>query len=57
MYAAHLVVNQRVLYDVPAPTVVLYTLSAMAVTVSVGYGGGRAGHAADGRGVAGGAAR
>ncbi len=37
MYAAHLVVNQRVLYDVPAPTVALYTLSGMAVTVSVGY--------------------
>jgi drug/metabolite transporter (DMT)-like permease len=36
-YAAHLAVNQRVLYDVPAPTVALYTLSAMAVTVSVGY--------------------
>ena len=37
-YAAHLAVNQRVLYDVPAPTVALYTLTAMAVTVSVGYG-------------------
>jgi len=37
LYAAHLVVNQRVLYDVPAPTVALYTLSGMAVTVSVGY--------------------
>lgn len=37
MFAAHLMVNQRVLYDVPAPTVALYTLSAMAVTVSVGY--------------------
>jgi drug/metabolite transporter (DMT)-like permease len=36
-YAAHLAVNQRVLYDVPAPTVALYTLSAMAVTVTVGY--------------------
>jgi len=36
-YAAHLAVNQRVLYDVPAPTVALYTLSAMAITVSVGY--------------------
>ncbi len=36
-YAAHLAVNQRVLYDVPAPTVALYTLTAMAVTVSVGY--------------------
>ena len=37
MYAAHLVVSQRVLYDVPAPTVALYNLTAMAVTVSVGY--------------------
>jgi drug/metabolite transporter (DMT)-like permease len=37
MYAAHLVVSQRVLYDVPAPTVALYNLSAMAVTVSIGY--------------------
>jgi drug/metabolite transporter (DMT)-like permease len=36
-YAAHLAVNQRVLYDVPAPTVALYTLTAMAITVSVGY--------------------
>ena len=36
-YAAHLAVNQRVLYDVPAPTVALYTLTAMAVTVSIGY--------------------
>ena len=37
MYAAHLAVNQRVLYDVPAPTVALYTLTAMAATVSVGF--------------------
>ncbi|MEP7357045.1 MAG: DMT family transporter [Anaerolineales bacterium] len=37
MYAAHLAVNQRVLYDVPAPTVALYTLSAMALTVTLGY--------------------
>jgi|SRR5688572_1234730 drug/metabolite transporter (DMT)-like permease len=36
-YAAHLAVNQRVLYDVPAPTVALYTLTAMAATVGVGY--------------------
>jgi drug/metabolite transporter (DMT)-like permease len=36
-YAAHLAVNQRVLYDVPAPTVALYTLTAMAVTVTAGY--------------------
>ncbi len=36
-YAAHLAVNQRVLYDVPAPTVALYTMTGMAVTVSAGY--------------------
>lgn len=36
-YAAHLAVNQRVLYDVPAPTVALYTVTAMSITVSVGY--------------------
>ncbi len=29
-------VNQRVLFDVPAPTVALYTLTAKAVTVSIG---------------------
>lgn len=34
MYAVHLPVNQRVLYDIPAPTVTLYTLLAMsAVTL------------------------
>ncbi len=38
MYALHLAVNQRVLYDVPAPTVTLYTLSAMGFTVAVAYG-------------------
>ena len=36
-YAVHLAVNQRVLYDVPAPTVALYTLTAMGVTVTLGY--------------------
>ena len=36
-YAIHLALNQRVLYDVPAPTVALYTLTAMAGTVTVGY--------------------
>ncbi len=36
-YAVHLAVNQRVLYDVPAPTVALYTLTAMGVTVTIGY--------------------
>jgi drug/metabolite transporter (DMT)-like permease len=37
LYALHLTVNQRVLYDMPAPTVTLYTLTAMAGTVSLGY--------------------
>jgi drug/metabolite transporter (DMT)-like permease len=37
LYAGHLVVNQRVLYDVPAPTVALYTLTGMAVVVVLGY--------------------
>lgn len=38
MYALHLAVNQRVLYDMPAPTVTVYTLTAMAITVGVAYG-------------------
>jgi drug/metabolite transporter (DMT)-like permease len=38
LYALHLAVNQRVLYDVPAPTVTLYTLTAMTMTVAVAYG-------------------
>jgi len=33
LYAAHLPVNQRVLYDIPAPTVTLYTLFAMSMVV------------------------
>jgi drug/metabolite transporter (DMT)-like permease len=32
-YAFHLIVNQWVLYEVPAPTVTLYTLLAMSVVV------------------------
>lgn len=36
-YALHLAVNQRVLYDVPAPTVTLYTLTAMSLTVFSAY--------------------
>jgi len=32
-YAIHLPVNQRVLYDVPAPTVTVYTLIAMSLVV------------------------
>lgn len=33
LYALHLPINQRVLYEVPAPTVTLYTLLAMSVVV------------------------
>lgn len=37
MYALHLPINQRVLYDVPAPTVTLYTLLAMSAIVVPAY--------------------
>jgi drug/metabolite transporter (DMT)-like permease len=37
LYALHLLINQRVLYDVPAPTVTFYTLLAMAVTVTAAF--------------------
>jgi len=33
LYAMHLPINQRVLYEAPAPTVTLYTLIAMSVVV------------------------
>lgn len=33
LYAAHLPVNQRVLYDIPAPTVTFYTLLSMSLVV------------------------
>ncbi len=33
LYALHLPINQRVLYDIPAPTVTLYTLIAMSAVV------------------------
>jgi len=33
LYALHLPINQRVLYDMPAPTVTMYTLAAMSATV------------------------
>ena len=33
LYALHLPINQRVLYDMPAPTVTLYTLLSMSVVV------------------------
>ena len=33
LYALHLPINQRVLFDIPAPTVTLYTLIAMSLVV------------------------
>lgn len=33
LYALHLPINQRVLYDMPAPTVTVYTLLAMAAVL------------------------
>jgi drug/metabolite transporter (DMT)-like permease len=37
LYALHLPVNQRVLFDVPAPTVTVYTLLAMSAIVVPAY--------------------
>ncbi len=37
LYALHLPINQRVLYEVPAPTVTLYTLLAMSAVVIPAY--------------------
>lgn len=37
LYALHLPINQRVLYDMPAPTVTLYTLLAMSLTVGIAF--------------------
>jgi len=37
LYALHLPINQRVLFDMPAPTVTLYTLLAMSVVVIPAY--------------------
>ncbi len=37
LYALHLPINQRVLYDVPAPTVTLFTLGAMSAVVVPAY--------------------
>ncbi len=37
LYALHLLINQRVLYEVPAPTVTLYTLLSMAFTVTMAF--------------------
>jgi drug/metabolite transporter (DMT)-like permease len=41
-YAVQLVIGQRVLYDIPAPTMTLYSVSAMALVVTVAwfYSGG-----------------
>jgi drug/metabolite transporter (DMT)-like permease len=37
LYALHLPINQRVLYDIPAPTVTVYTLLAMGLVVVPAY--------------------
>lgn len=37
LYALHLPINQRVLYEVPAPTVTFYTLLAMSMVVVPAY--------------------
>ncbi len=37
LYALHLLINQRVLYEAPAPTVTLYTLLSMSATVVVAF--------------------
>jgi drug/metabolite transporter (DMT)-like permease len=37
LYALHLPINQRVLFEVPAPTVTLYTLLAMSAVVVPAY--------------------
>jgi drug/metabolite transporter (DMT)-like permease len=36
-YAVQLVMSQRILYDIPAPTMTLYAISAMAVTVNLAW--------------------
>ena len=37
LYALHLPINQRVLFDIPAPTVTVYTLLAMSLVVVPAY--------------------
>ena len=37
LYALHLIINQRVLYEVPSPTVTFYTLLSMSAIVSIAY--------------------
>lgn len=36
-YALHLLINQRVLFEAPAPTVTFYTLLSMSATVTIAY--------------------
>jgi drug/metabolite transporter (DMT)-like permease len=37
LYALHLVINQRILFEGPAPTVTIYTLLGMSATVVIAY--------------------
>ena len=37
LYALHLLINQRVLFEVPAPTVTFYTLLGMSITVFIAF--------------------
>lgn len=37
LYALHLLVNQRILFEVPAPTVTFYTLVSMSITVLIAF--------------------
>jgi len=37
LYSLHLVINQRILYDVPTPTVTMYTLLAMSTVTTIAY--------------------
>jgi drug/metabolite transporter (DMT)-like permease len=37
LYGLHLIINQKVLYEAPTPTVTFYTLLSMAATVSIFY--------------------
>jgi drug/metabolite transporter (DMT)-like permease len=37
LYAFHLIINQRILFEVPAPTVTFYTLLSMSATVVFAY--------------------
>lgn len=37
LYGLHLIINQKVLYEAPTPTVTFYTLLSMSITVSLAY--------------------